>query len=97
MTLRNRFQNRVRLGVTNRNVTHVTTDAAFSNGSLVPFSRSRVEFRCQATCHIFRGEQFRGRAVRASRDSLDPGRPLICTELSRQTIESLEHLCRFHK
>jgi hypothetical protein len=67
LTLGDRFQSRVRRRVTHRKVTHVTSPYAFSNGSFVPFRRSGVEFRPRVTGHIIRGEQFWGRAVRASR------------------------------
>src|SRR5229473_121398 len=66
--------------VTSRKVGHITTDRSFSIGSLVPFRRSKVEFRFRASCHTFVGEQFWGRAVRASRDPMDPGRFLFAVK-----------------
>jgi len=53
-----------------------------ASGSFVPSNPSIVGCRTRAGCHIFTCEQFRGRAVQASRDSLS-GALFICIEVSQ--------------
>ena len=74
----------VRLAVTNREVTIVPRTRHLASGPLVLFHRSKVAFRSRSRCHIFCGEQFWGRAVRASRDSLNPGRFLFVVKFPEE-------------
>jgi hypothetical protein len=78
LTLGDRFQNLCDSSVTSREVTHATTGPKFSkwlvraiqslNGGMSHSGQTPISLTC---------EQFWGRAVQASRDSLDPGRFLF--------------------
>ncbi len=67
-----------------------------ASGPLVPSNRSKVVFRSPISCHIFWVEQFWGRAVRASRDSWNPGRFLFVVNFPGEPTLSRHYGCFQH-
>jgi hypothetical protein len=67
----------MQLLVTSRKVTHVTTDLVFCKWLVGAIQSLKSGIPLSGQLPYLCGEQFWGRAVRASRDPLDPGRFLF--------------------
>ena len=87
---------RGRLAVTNLKVTDVTTEWGLASGPLVPINSSRVLFRSPGLLPYLFVEQFWGRAVRASRDSLNPGRFLFVVKFPGEPTFPRHYGCFQH-
>ncbi len=74
----------LRAGKANRWVTHAIKISRFGKWPIcATLHPSKVVFHFPPVFRIFVGEQFWGRAVRASRDSMNPGRSLLVGTIFR--------------
>jgi hypothetical protein len=86
VTLGDRFRTLCDSLVTSREVTHATTSPAHGKWLVRAIQSLKSGMSRSGTGAISsKREQFWGRAVQASRDSLDPGRFLFCGEVSEDS------------
>src|SRR6202048_4373490 len=84
--------------VTSREVTHATTSARFGKWLVRAIqSLNRGMSHAGRVAISLAGEQFWGRAVQASRDSLDPGRFLFATSFPKSPSFHLQTIALAYK